>query len=206
MSGSNRREDSASCVYLLLAFTLLAAIEGCSSSPLESWANLGARCPPDAPALVVSQAALDSLPPDTRNDLNTEWAAAARRVPGGWGGYFFRNGRSTMYMLEPSLKEEALAALRLEGIYVGGDPVVLLGRWDFAQLYDWYRYLRPHLVAGVIETDVDESKNRLHYGVVDGGVRTAFEGTLAELGVPCHLVAISIQQIPVAATPPGPTQ
>lgn len=132
-------------------------------------------------------------------DLNAEWAAIARRTRGGWGGYFIDDGTPTLYLLEPSKLEEAAEALRAEGIPVASTVVVKQGRWDFTELYDWYRYLNPHLwaVEGVVSSDIQESRNRLEYGVIDEPTRVKMEKILAGLDVPCFLVAIEIQDYPV---------
>lgn len=166
--------------------------------PRSRWASLGWPCPSDAPAPSLPQSARESLPPPG-TDLNAEWAAIARRTPGGWGGYFIDNGKPTVYLLEPSKLEDAAEALRAEGIPVPPSVAVKQGRWDFAQLYDWYRYLNRHLwpVEGVSFSDIQEARNRLEYGAIDEPTRAKMEDILADLDVPCFLVAIEIQEYAV---------
>lgn len=159
------------------------------------WASLQRECPADAPAPSLAQERADSLPPIFRfSDTNAEWAAIARKVPGGWGGFFYHDGAPTMYLRDPSLKEQAVAALQAEGMPFGMDVVVRAGRWDFAQMYDWYRYVAPHVwgAGGVSSSDVQEARNRLEYGVIDEDARHRVEHALTLLDVPCFLVAIRI--------------
>lgn len=122
-------------------------------------------------------------------------------APYSWrlSGYFIDDGTPTLYLLEPSKLEEAAEALRAEGIPVPSTVVVKQGRWDFAQLYEWYRHLNPHLwaVEGVVSSDIQESRNRLEYGVIDEPTRVKMEKILAGLDVPCFLVAIEIRDYPV---------
>ncbi|MQA90186.1 MAG: hypothetical protein GEU90_08120 [Gemmatimonas sp.] len=79
------------------------------------------------------------------------------------------------------------------------------GRWDFAQLYDWYRYLNQHLwpVEGLSFSDIQEARNRLEYGAIDEPTRVEVENILADLDVPCFLVAIEIREyaVPLASVP-----
>ena len=136
------------------------------------------------------------LPPVTGvQTVDDQWAAIARQVPGGWGGVFLVNGQLTIYLVHPEARDEAVAALYGFGI---GQPrfdvrtaTVLQGRWDFAQMYDWYRYInvRAWTVDGLHFTDIDEGQNRLHYGV-DSSAMGRFEGLLQGLNLPCDLVIV----------------
>lgn len=159
--------------------------------PVMWWADLGKACPADAPA--------PSLPDSSRvearskqSNMNERWADIARGTPGGWGGHFLDDGRWTMYLKDPTQHEAAVDTLRAQGMPVGYGYAVRQGRWDFAQMYDWYRYLDPHVasVDGTTMSDIQEARNRLEYGVLDEEVRAELEGVLSELDVPCHLVAI----------------
>ena len=116
-------------------------------------------------------------------------------MPGGWGGFFLVNGQPTIYLVHPEQRDEAVAALYAFGV---GQPLhdvrssaVLRGRWDFAQLYDWYRFINARVsgVAGLYWTDIDELQNRLLYGV-DSGAMARFHSALQQLDLPCDLVAV----------------
>ncbi len=178
---------------------LALAITACSSPaeptsqeiPVLWWADVGKPCPVDAPAPSLP----DSLQvhwTSARPNMDDRWAGIARRTPGGWGGYFIDDGRWTMYLTDPTQAEAAVDALRAAGMPVGYGYVVRQGRWDFAQMYDWYRYLSSHVsaVEGRTFSDIQEARNRLEYGVVDDDARAELEGVLSGLDVPCHLVAI----------------
>lgn len=166
------------------------------------WAMLGRKCPPDAPADTLSLAARASVPPPW-SEANEHWATVARRVPGGWGGWFLEEGIITMYLVDPTQKDAALAALRTEGIHLPSRIVVKQGRWSFAELYDWYRYVRWQLYVnsglGVHMTDVQEARNRLEFAVTNRSERAVVEQMLADIGVPCFLVAIRIGPMAIAA-------
>lgn len=112
-------------------------------------------CDPTAPGPSIAQARLDSVPPRPTEPrtVDDEWAAIARQVPGGWGGLFLENQIPTIYLVDPSKREEAIEVLIALGI--GGGELfdlrearVRQGRWDFAQLYDWRWYAPPVAVAG----------------------------------------------------------
>ena len=192
----------------LRLLVLAAAATVCSSgeptAPLEEpsleprWASLGKDCPADAPATVSEVAAPRQGGVATVDDA---WAAIARRVPGGWGGFFYENGWPTIYLVDPARRKEAISALKAEGIPVTPSTAVKQGRWDFAQLYDWYRWVLPAVwaVEGVSFTDIQEGRNRLEFGAVDEETRTRLEAALAELDLPCVLVWIEIRGSVVAA-------
>lgn len=160
------------------------------------WASLGRACTADAPAASLSADARESVAPRSPEwDVNARWAALAGRVPGGWGGFFLEDGVPTIYLVDPALKETAIAVLAAEGFPLGSTTRVKQGRWDFAQLYDWYRYLAPHtsVADGMSFSDIQEARNRIEYGVIDEGARTRLEEILARLDLPCFLVAIQIR-------------
>ena len=181
---------------------VLAAAAGCAAgSPTDtSWAALGQSCRQGASVFSLPDAKRDALLPETHPTSDAQWAEIARRVPGGWGGYFLEDGSPTMYLVDPSKVSEALAALREEGISLSSATTVRRGRWDFAQLYDWYRYLGSYLVEGVSFADIDEAHNHLEYGVIDEATRGNLEEALAALELPCFLVAIEIEPYAQAAT------
>jgi len=139
------------------------------------------------------------LPPVTSaiRTVDDQWADLAREVPGGWSGVFLVSGRPTVYLVRPEQREEALAALYIAGV---GLPLfdirsaeVRQGRWDFAQLYDWYRYINVRIgtVNGLYFTDIDEERNRLVYGV-DSTAKGELDAFVATLNLPCDLVVITV--------------
>jgi hypothetical protein len=118
-------------------------------------------------------------------------------VPGGWGGFFLDSGRPIVYLVHPEQRQEALAALYVAGIglplYDIRGAQVWQGRWDFAQLNDWYRYINSRIgtVVGLYSTDIDEVRNRLGYGV-DTTAKADVESALGTLDLPCDLVTVTV--------------
>lgn len=139
------------------------------------------------------------VPPDSSAypTMDDQWAATARWVPGGWGGFFLDGGRPTVYLVHPEQRQEALAALYAVGL---GGPLydvrtaqVREGRWDFAQLYDWYRYIKLRIgwSDGLYSTDIDEVRNRLSFGV-DTTAKADLESLLGTLDLPCDLLTVTV--------------
>ncbi|QJR37155.1 hypothetical protein [Gemmatimonas groenlandica] len=165
-----------------------------------AWMALGRVCTPDAPAAVLSAAQRATLPPFSHGDrrvIDDDWADAARVVPGGWGGGYNDNGTSTIFLVDPSQRDAAFAALatrQLLNAPLGVEKVrVRRGRWDFAQLTDWFSYVRGYLprMTGFATADIQEAQNRLEYTVSTAADRAALEAALRPLELPCYLVAIN---------------
>jgi hypothetical protein len=100
-----------------------------------------------------------------------------------------------MYLVDPTKEGEAKAALFALGVGLPRDirqARVIKGRWDFAQLFDWYRYIQPHIdfSNGISFTDIDEARNRLVYGMVSAASKTSLEASFQSLSLPCELVII----------------
>lgn len=183
----------------LLVPCLVAAACSASTGPSEQ----GERCPADAPAFSLPDALRSSLPQDRVRTMDAEWAAVAREVPGGWGGLFYHENRLTLYLVDPSKRQEAIAALEQELAGTETSHLVpelrgariLRGRWDFAQLYDWYRYLNQQVwsESGITFGDIDEVKNRIEYGARDEAARARLIARLDGLNLPCGLVVVVIR-------------
>lgn len=177
---------------------------GCYTGPLEvepsawMWEHpyVGALCA-STPGPSLSQARADSIPERRgRETVDDEWAAIAREVPGGWGGRFKVDNRLTIYMVHPEQLEEAIPVLMRLGAGVGSRPDVLEGRWDFAQLYDWRRYIRHNglwSIEGINSSSIRESKNRIEYGVTPEDLPELAQ-LLSDLQVPCGLVVATVSE------------
>lgn len=118
-----------------------------------------------------------------------EWADAARVVPGGWGGWFYVDGRRTTYLVEPDSAEAAFQVLHDLGVAELAGADVLAGLWSFAQLHDWRRYVRAREIHGIVSEDSDELRNRVSYGISESRFDETVED-LAALGIPCDLVVM----------------
>lgn len=180
--------------------SLLAACGGVrdeGTAPAE-WASVGRWCWPNSAAASLPTAVAESLPVDSDSlSEDARWARVARVVPGGWGGgLFLDHGVPTIYLTDPSRRAEAVAALNQRGVdgqTLGPDVRVRRARWNYAQLYDWYRYLNQRIGnVSISGTDIDQAHNRLLYGVTSVSGKRALEARLAALAVPCHLVAVEI--------------
>ncbi len=77
-----------------------------------------------------------------------------RARPGGWGGgIFLDSGLAIYYLRDTTLRAAAEAELnehRVDGRVWGPPMHVRPGRWSFAELYDWDRYLRPRVANASI--------------------------------------------------------
>jgi hypothetical protein len=185
-------------------------VTGCRSSSTgdvarATWASIGRHCPAGAPAVVLSPERRDSLPPDPGlTNSDSRWAWIARVVPGGWGGgIFLDSGFANYYLRDTMMRAAAEGVLnehRVDGRVWGPPMHVRVGRWSFAELYDWDRYLRPR-VGNVSFSgyDIDEAHNRLLYSLTTAAAKRDLERRLADLGGPCFLVAIEIRPMAVPA-------
>ena len=193
-----------------LGWLVVGELSACQSAGDGArWASSKRWCTPNAPATSIPAAARDSLPAyDSVLDVRGRRASLAHVVPGGFGGFFldFKDHAPTILLTDPSRRGEAipvLAARGIDGMGIGPDVRVRRGRWDYAQLFEWYRYLDPRIaIPGVdfVSLGIDEVGNRIEYGVASKGGRKRLEQRLKALGVPCYLVAIRIEQYPVAAS------
>jgi hypothetical protein len=119
-------------------------------------------------------------------------------LPGGFGGEFVDGRRLGVYFTDPARAPEALAILRYRY------PVrVYQGRWTLVQLDEWSQYLGPRLQANLSVIGPDVAGNRVLVGVIDASAWRQVERRLAELHVPCHLVALHIQPYARAARRAG---
>lgn len=193
-------------VKLFVVGLAVASLAACSNNPLEPasafdpptlrWANLAKACTADAPATSLPADLAATLPTGTFKTIDDRAAELAREIPGGWGGYaYIEHDHYNMFLVDPSQKKAALAALASRGIPPDDYIEVHQGRWDFGQLYDWYRYLGPRVLPGikVSSTDIQEARNRIEYSVINEAERTKLEQALSDLDIPCFLVAINIQ-------------
>ena len=170
----------------------------------RAWASLGHVCAPDSPAVSISAAQRAASPPFSHGSSRTsddDWADAARAIPGGVGGYFTVNTVPTMFLVDINQKSSAIALLtgrNLGPVGVAPNSIsIVRGRWDFAQLADWYgymlQYIPPNLSVRdgfILLYDINEAENRIVVEVNTQADRTAVENALRPLNLPCYLAAI----------------
>jgi hypothetical protein len=97
-----------------------------------------------------------------------------------------------MWLVDTTQKEAAVAALRQAGL--NSPPRhVRRARWNYAQIYDWFRYIHSHLRnVGVNLWAIDEFNNRILYGVLDEAAGHELDRQLKTMHIPCFLVAIEV--------------
>ncbi len=199
MKRRRRRTLAALAEVRIVGATVALICCSCTSAAVRDaprWAALTRPCSADAPAFSVSDSARATLRPsaDSAINLNARWAGVARRVPGGWGGFALEDGVLTLYLVDPSRRAAAIAAINEHGVdgrTLSADVRVRRVRWDFAQLYDWYQFLTPRIAGrGVVSAGIDVTGNRLVYGVTTEADVRQLESRLATLNVPCLLVAM----------------
>lgn len=187
-----------------IAVICYSAFAACGGVPHEGiapaeWASVGRWCWRYSPATSLPTAMAESLAVDSDSSSeDARWARIARVVPGGWGGgLFLADGVPTIYLTDTSRRSEALMALNqraVDGRTLGADVRVRQGRWSFAQLYDWYRYLNQRIGdVSISGTDIDQANNRLLYSVTSETAKRALEARLSTLAIPCYLVAVEIR-------------
>lgn len=188
-------------VSVLLIGGCEATLEPAALLPIPTdgsmrWADVGRACTPSAPATSLSPFSRDSLPPiDPRyRSFDDVVADIAKRVPGGWAGYYLREGVPVVVLVDTTRLADARAALQREGLSIPAHAIAQKARWNFTQLNDWSRYLMPKVqsVGGVSFSDIQETENRIELGVIDESAWRRVEHALQRVDTPCHLVAISI--------------
>ncbi len=146
----------------------------------------------------------------TPPSLDSWFASVAEQVPGFGGAFYGDDGALNVYLqdtLQEAAARTALSSLLERSTTVGvhglppsGEMNVLKGTFDFADLNEWRERLRPEVlgISGVVSLDIDETRNRLVVGTVDGtGGATA--QTLERLGIPPEAVITERQQPAVFA-------
>ena len=123
-------------------------------------------------------------------------AAVGRQVPGFGGMFFDQDGTLQVYMVGQKEPLSATSMAFLEDVIAreigGGERLssrgmeIREGQYDFLSLHRWQQQMTPEVLAipGVVSTDNDEGKNRLHIGITDTAVREEVEKHLSNLGIP----------------------
>ena len=191
---------------LIVLVITLAAICACHRKevyvepprrPVGAWANVGKECTQNSPVTEIPSSARDSLgdPFGNPGKHNNPWekrAEISRKIPGGWGGVTRReNGFGTRLLFaDTTQRVRALEALAAAGSPFSPDTPLKEGRWTYAQIYDWFRYIHTHLRhVAVTGWTLDEANNRILYGVEDEAAAREFDRQLAAMNTPCFLVA-----------------
>ncbi len=101
-----------------------------------------------------------------------------------------------MHLVDPAQRDAAIAALehQLPQRILWQQVIVRPVRWDYGQLYDWYRYLEPiaYANARITQMGIDVPRNRIVFGVLDETWRERLTHRIEELGVPCLPVSVEV--------------
>ncbi|HEY4594503.1 MAG TPA: hypothetical protein VIJ61_18940, partial [Thermoanaerobaculia bacterium] len=105
-------------------------------------------------ALALPGVALAAQRPEPMNPVDDELVQVGRAIPGFGGLFYDAEGYPNVY-LRDTKAAPALSALKSWG---KGEIRVLQGQYDFAQLVEWKRALRPAVLGqpGVVFLDADE--------------------------------------------------
>lgn len=182
-------------VLVLLAVGSIA-ISACSDqSPTAPEAKTAAFSRSDAPGQARQLAGIDA-----------EFARIARDAPG-FGGMFYESGRLHVYTTLGADRSAVLnrvnASLRARGraVPAAQDVTVIPAGRDYAELTTLRERMSPVLAeSGVVFTDIDETRNQLRVGVLDGVSTARIEAALRRLGVPLDAVSIETTEpiVPLA--------
>lgn len=175
---------------LIVTIAFLVATNGCTNAGAPTNPDLGLG-PPAGAALLEDSSMFSS------GDI--AWARLALEVPGGFAGIYINDDRRPVLRLtQPEKKQAAMAILSTRqvaylpsGINLS-DAIVERAKWDFAQLYDWSRYVTPRIGTGVIMLDIDEVHNRITMGVLERD-RARIAADLTKLSLPTGLVSVQAQ-------------
>ena len=137
-------------------------------------------------------------------NMDDEYAAIAREIPGGFGGLFLNQyqGRGVqnkynIYLVQPGQSEAAVAALipRLAA-WQSTWPLpltpsnfnALQGDFDYAQLKSCYQLVQSTGISGMVSTDIDEGLNRIVIGVDSDATQQRALAELQRRGVPPQML------------------
>ncbi len=152
-------------------------------------------------ALALPGAVPAAQPPSPGDD---ELLAMGREIPGFGGMFYDAAGYPTVYLRDPAAPAARLALKRLGG----GEARVLRGDYDFSQLVEWKRALRPVLLGrpGVVLLDADEARNRVVVGIDPARAKSLdldrLDQELDRQGVP--RAAVVYEPVPVVHDLAGP--
>lgn len=128
--------------------------------------------------------------------IDAEFARIAQETPG-FGGMFYEDGRLHVYVTldadRGAVLDRVNASLTARGraVPAAGDVTVIPAGRDYAQLTALRERMSPVLAEpGVVFSDIDETRNQLRIGVLEGVSTAQIEVALRRLGVPPDAVSI----------------
>lgn len=112
----------------------------------------------------------------------------------------FNSSQLVVLLQDTTITAASIRALdqRLSAFY--RRPITLalarrrVARWNYAQLYDWYRYLMPRVMRGhASSAAIDIVQNRLRFGANTDAAADALASYLRQIALPCGLVEIALE-------------
>lgn len=156
-------------------------------------------CTPASPAYSLPDALRDTTLHPFRMARRDDWeerSKIAQTIPGGFGGISHReiDPRTVVYLIDTTQLATAVPALVSAGLLPVNPRVgVIQGRWTYAQLYDWLRYIHMHILGVRVSAwTLDDYRNRIYYGLEDEAAAVDLGRKLAEMHAPCFLVAVEV--------------
>jgi hypothetical protein len=132
----------------------------------------------------------NKIPEKAEKTLDDKFLDVAAKAPG-FGGMFVDGDTLKVYLLNPSQKPAAEAAIAsVFGREHAKNIQILQGKYSFAQLKEWNNRAGELFdTQGTIYTDVDEKENRVKIGIDNSDFKTV-EQRLNKLGIPLDAVII----------------
>ncbi len=187
----NRRRRLLLATAVAAVITMATAIAAASGS--------SAPASPDTAKILSASTSNQALQgPATQGGgartLDDLFEEIARDVPGFGGMFYDKGGRLNVYLLnsaQQAAAETAIASALGGGALPRGSVRVLLGRYAFSDLRNWYdRVVEVLGIPGVVFTDIDERDNRLKVGVEDAETADAVRRELDRLAIPRAAVTV----------------
>jgi hypothetical protein len=182
---------------LLLVLTAALACSNASSmasgpTPLPAASVRVNAC--DGPAMSLPDSLVRLLRPHGFALVpDDEWARLAATVPGGFAGtYYDKSHRPVIVLARPEEAAAAKVALAAKLPFPMDVAVIERGRWDFAQLSNWFDYLLPRLTAIANGGDKDEAANRIRFFAPTAERRDSLVRTLERMDLPCDLILVDV--------------
>lgn len=158
---------------------------------------------------VTAAAELNLFPPGALG-LQDILAGMAKRVPGGFGGFYYdEDGRLTTLLTDASRQHEARTALNQEPFVqrrqAGATDFDLeaarveVRPFDYATLDAWFRLLMNELDVVLVSSSIDVRENRISIGAIDEADLRKVQGAIADVGVPDGAIFARVMQPPVRA-------
>lgn len=125
--------------------------------------------------------------------------ALARSIPGFGGLFLDGSGIPTVHLTDRSQRgaaERALEGFMRQRGLAPSQLQVREGAFEYRALDGWFNRAWPEAfgVQGVVFADLNETRNRLVFGVVDAAAARGVRGAVARLGIPDEAVVVEVTE------------